>query len=83
MAQFLGWQERNKELLGELTERLFKAEVFGLERGWLAGKAVTDRIKISQSAARAADDPGSTSTVGQADIQLLRGAQVNAVVVAV
>ena len=83
MAQFLGWHERNDELLGEWTSRLFKAEVLALEHDWLAGKAVTDRIKITASSAQAAVDPGSTSTVAQADVKLLRGAQVNAVVIAV
>ena len=35
MAQFLVFQERNSVLLGEWTERLFKAELLSLECGWL------------------------------------------------
>ena len=50
------------------------------------GKVVTDRIKVSTAAVQLAQDEsgGSTSTkAAQPDITLLRGVQVNAVVIAV
>lgn len=48
LCQFMGFQERNVELLGSWSERLFKAELLALENDWLQGKVVQQRIGIGR-----------------------------------
>ena len=84
LCQFMGFQQRNVELLETWTVRLFKSELLALECDWLHGSAVNERIPVKTSVLAAADDVVTTSSgVAHPDVKLLRGGQVNAVVISV
>ena len=84
MCQFMGFQERNQELLDDWTCRLFKAELLALECDWLSSAAVKQRLKVNTDVLEEAGKETTTSKrVVHPDVKLLRGGQQNAVCITV